>query len=97
LSSAAILSPTCEEKPECLQATSLATLLGNGPSLEVSCGGDGDDDAGPSLAATGEPDQVLDGFGPRAGQLFDSSAPVQWSSREGASQRTARGAAAASL
>jgi hypothetical protein len=39
------------------------------PLQEVSCGRYRDDDAGASVAATGEPDQLLDGLGPRASQL----------------------------
>jgi hypothetical protein len=39
------------------------------PLQEVSRVRNGDDDAGASLAATREPDQLLNGLGPRRGQL----------------------------
>ena len=40
------------------------------PLQEVSRSGDGDHDTGASVAAIGEPNQLLDGLGPRAGQLL---------------------------
>ena len=44
------------------------------PLQEVSRSGDGDHDTGASVAATGEPDQLLDGLGPRAGKLLEQLA-----------------------
>jgi hypothetical protein len=44
------------------------------PLKEVSRGGHGDHDAGARLAPHREPDQLLDGLGPRAGQLREQLA-----------------------
>jgi hypothetical protein len=44
------------------------------PLQEISRGGHADDDAGASVVATREPDQLLDGFGSRASQLCEQLA-----------------------